>query len=88
MARLFHVPRRVLRKVRLQPRREKDRVGNAVEDGIEQEPRFQRRNPAGKVPVLQLDGIHHVRKRTAICEYIEETALDLADAQCIRLQRL
>ena len=38
----------------------------------EQDPDFMRRNPAGKVPVLQLDGVM-MSESAAICEYIEET---------------
>jgi glutathione S-transferase len=38
----------------------------------EQDPDFLRRNPAGKVPVLRLDGIM-MAESAAICEYIEET---------------
>jgi glutathione S-transferase len=41
----------------------------------EQDPDFMRRNPAGKVPVLRLDGIM-MSESAAICEYIEETRHD------------
>jgi glutathione S-transferase len=38
----------------------------------EKDPDFLRRNPAGKVPVLKLDG-RTMSESTPICEYIEET---------------
>ena len=37
----------------------------------EQDPEFLRRNPAGKVPVLKMDG-RMMSESAAICEYIEE----------------
>lgn len=37
----------------------------------ERDPEFIRRNPAGKVPVLKIDGVT-LSESAAICEYIEE----------------
>jgi glutathione S-transferase len=73
MARLFHVPLSPFcRKVRLSLAEKKIEVERVEERYWEQEPDFMRRNPAGKVPVLQLDGII-MSESAAICEYIEET---------------
>ena len=41
-------------------------------NGIGSDPDFMRRNPAGKVPVLKLDGLT-MSESLPICEYIEET---------------
>jgi glutathione S-transferase len=38
----------------------------------EEDPEFLRRNPAGKVPVLRIDGLT-LSDSVAICEYLEET---------------
>ena len=43
----------------------------------EEDPEFMRRNPAGKVPVLKIDGVT-MAESAAICEYIEETRPDPA----------
>ena len=48
---------------------------------------FLRRNPAGKVPVLRLDGIM-MSESAAICEYIEETRPDPALLPTDKLERL
>jgi len=73
MARLFHVPLSPFcRKVRLSLAEKKIEVERVEERYWEQDPDFMRRNPAGKVPVLQLDGII-MSESAAICEYIEET---------------
>ena len=73
MARLFHVPLSPFcRKVRLSLAEKKIEVERVEERYWEQDPDFMRRNPAGKVPVLQLDGII-MSESGAICEYIEET---------------
>jgi len=73
MARLFHVPLSPFcRKVRLSLAEKKIEVERVEERYWEQDPDFMRRNPAGKVPVLQLDGIM-MSESAAICEYIEET---------------
>ncbi len=73
MARLFHVPLSPFcRKVRLSLAEKKIEVERVEERYWEQDPDFMRRNPAGKVPVLQLDGIV-MSESAAICEYIEET---------------
>ena len=73
MARLFHVPLSTFcRKVRLSLAEKKIEVERVEERYWEQDPDFMRRNPAGKVPVLQLDGII-MSESAAICEYIEET---------------
>ncbi len=73
MARLFHVPLSPFcRKVRLSLAEKKIEVELVEEKYWEQDPDFLRRNPAGKVPVLRLDGIM-MSESAAICEYIEET---------------
>jgi glutathione S-transferase len=72
-ARLFHVPLSPFcRKVRLSLAEKKVEVDLVEERYWEQDPEFMRRNPAGKVPVLKIDGIT-MSESTAICEYIEET---------------
>lgn len=76
MARLFHVPLSPFcRKVRLSLAEKKIDVELVEERYWEQDPDFMRRNPAGKVPVLRLDGIM-MSESAAICEYIEETRPD------------
>ncbi|MEM7520327.1 MAG: glutathione S-transferase family protein [Pseudomonadota bacterium] len=78
MARLFHVPLSPFcRKVRLSLAEKKIEVELVEERYWEQDPDFMRRNPAGKVPVLRLDGIM-MSESAAICEYIEETRPDPA----------
>ena len=73
MARLFHVPLSPFcRKVRLSLAEKKIEVELVEERYWEQDPDFMRRNPAGKVPVLRLDGVM-MSESAAICEYIEET---------------
>ena len=73
MARLFHVPLSPFsRKVRLSLAEKKIEVELVEERYWEADPDFLRRNPAGKVPVLRLDGIM-MAESAAICEYIEET---------------
>ena len=73
MARLFHVPLSPFcRKVRLSLAEKKIEVELVEERYWEKDPDFLRRNPAGKVPVLKLDG-KMMSESTAICEYIEET---------------
>ena len=73
MARLFHVPLSPFcRKVRLSLAEKKVEVELVEERYWEQDPDFMRRNPAGKVPVLRIDGIM-MAESAAICEYIEET---------------
>jgi glutathione S-transferase len=76
MARLFHVPLSPFcRKVRLSLAEKKIEVELVEERYWERDPDFLRRNPAGKVPVLRLDGVM-MSESTAICEYIEETRPD------------
>ncbi|MEM1073313.1 MAG: glutathione S-transferase family protein [Pseudomonadota bacterium] len=78
MARLFHVPLSPFcRKVRLSLAEKKIEVELVEERYWEQDADFMRRNPAGKVPVLRLDGVM-MAESTAICEYIEETRPDPA----------
>ena len=73
MARLFHVPLSPFcRKVRLSLAEKKIEVELVEERYWEQDPEFMRRNPAGKVPVLRLDGIM-MAESGPICEYIEDT---------------
>ena len=78
MAKLFHVPLSPFcRKVRLSLAEKKIEVELVEERYWEQDPDFMKRNPAGKVPVLRIDGIT-MSESAAICEYIEETRPDPA----------
>ena len=73
MARLYHVPLSPFcRKVRLSLAEKKIEVELVEERYWEQDGEFLRRNPAGKVPVLKMDG-RMMAESAAICEYIEET---------------
>ncbi len=73
MARLYHLPLSPFcRKVRLVLAEKKIEVELIEERYWEQDADFLRRNPAGKVPVLKLDGLT-MAESTPICEYIEET---------------
>ncbi|MBV1869212.1 MAG: glutathione S-transferase family protein, partial [Marinosulfonomonas sp.] len=72
MIRLFHVPLSPFcRKVRLSLAEKKLEVELVEERYWQQDPDFLRRNPAGKVPVLKIDG-QTMAESSAICEYIEE----------------
>lgn len=72
MIRLFHVPLSPFcRKVRLSLAEKKLEVELVEERYWEQGAEFMRRNPAGKVPVLIMDG-QTMAESAAICEYIEE----------------
>jgi len=72
MIRLFHVPLSPFcRKVRLSLAEKKLEVELIEERYWEKDADFLRRNPAGKVPVLKIDG-QTMSESTAICEYIEE----------------
>ncbi|MGR3344510.1 MAG: FtsZ-binding protein FzlA [Paracoccaceae bacterium] len=72
MIRLFHVPLSPFcRKVRLSLAEKKLEVELVEERYWEQGTEFMRRNPAGKVPVLKMDG-QTMAESAAICEYIEE----------------
>ncbi len=72
MIRLFHVPLSPFcRKVRLSLAEKKLEVELVEERYWEQGAEFMRRNPAGKVPVLKMDG-QTMAESAAICEYIEE----------------
>ena len=76
MAKLFHVPLSPFcRKVRLSLAEKKVEVELVEERYWEQDPDFMKRNPAGKVPVLRLDGIT-MSESAPICEYLEETRPD------------
>jgi len=73
MAKLYHLPLSPFcRKVRLVLAEKKIEVELIEERYWEQDADFLRRNPAGKVPVLKLDGLT-MAESTPICEYIEET---------------
>ncbi len=73
MARLYHFPLSPFcRKVRLSLAEKKIEVELVEERYWEPSSDFLRRNPAGKVPVLKLDGVT-MTESAAICEYIEET---------------
>ncbi len=74
MIRLFHVPPLsppFCRKVRLSLAEKKLEVELVEERYWEKSAEFLRRNPAGKVPVLKMDG-KILSESAAICEYIEE----------------
>ena len=76
MIRLYHVPLSPFcRKVRLSLAEKKLEVELIEERYWERDPDFIRRNPAGKVPVLKIDG-RTIAESTAICEYIEEAYPD------------
>ena len=76
MARLYHVPLSPFcRKVRLTLAEKRIEVELVEERYWEQEPDFLRRNPAGKVPVLRIDGLT-LSESAAICEYLDETIPD------------
>ena len=73
MARLYHVPLSPFcRKIRLSLAEKKIEVELVEERYWEADPDFLRRNPAGKVPVIRLDG-KMMSESAAICEYLEET---------------
>ncbi|SEO59639.1 glutathione S-transferase [Salinihabitans flavidus] len=72
MHRLFHVPLSPFcRKVRLSLAEKRIEVELVEERYWEQDPDFLRRNPAGKVPVLRMNG-QFLSESAAICEYVEE----------------
>jgi len=72
MNRLYHVPLSPFcRKVRLTLAEKKIEVTLIEERYWEQSHEFLRRNPAGKVPVLRIDG-RTLSESTAICEYLDE----------------
>jgi glutathione S-transferase len=72
MNRLYHVPLSPFcRKVRLVLAEKRIEVELVEERYWEQDPDFLRRNPAGKVPVLRMDG-RTMAESQAICEYLEE----------------
>ncbi|MGR3436766.1 MAG: FtsZ-binding protein FzlA [Shimia sp.] len=69
---LYHVPLSPFcRKVRLVLAEKRIEVALVEERYWEPSPDFLRRNPAGKVPVLKLDG-RLLSESTPICEYLEE----------------
>ncbi|WP_296417660.1 glutathione S-transferase family protein [Pseudooctadecabacter sp.] len=73
MNRLYHYPLSPFsRKVRLSLAEKRIEVELVEERYWEQDADFLRRNPAGKVPVLKMDG-RVMADSTAICEYLEET---------------
>jgi len=72
MARLYHVPLSPFcRKVRLVLAEKRIECELVEERYWEQDADFLRRNPAGKVPVLRMDGLT-MAESGAICEYLEE----------------
>jgi len=73
MNRLYHFPLSPFcRKVRLVLAEKRIEVELVEEKYWEPTPEFLRRNPAGKVPVLKIDGLT-LSDSVAICEYLEET---------------
>jgi glutathione S-transferase len=78
MAKLYHFPLSPFcRKVRLSLAEKKIEVELHDEKYWEQDPDFLRRNPAGKVPILRMDG-KMMSESAAICEYLEEKYPDPA----------
>lgn len=74
MNRLYHVALSpYCRKVRLTLAEKKIEVELVEERYWEPSPDFLRRNPAGKVPVLKLDG-RLMSESQAICEFLEDIA--------------
>jgi len=72
MARLYHVPLSPFcRKVRLCLAEKRIECELVEERYWERDADFLRRNPAGKVPVLRMDG-QTMAESAAICEFIEE----------------
>jgi glutathione S-transferase len=72
MAKLYHVALSPFcRKVRLSLAEKKIECELAEERYWEKDTDFLRRNPAGKVPVLRMDG-RTMAESGAICEYLEE----------------
>lgn len=72
MNRLFHVPLSPFcRKVRLSLAEKRIEVELIEERYWEDKAELLRRNPAGKLPVLQMDG-RTLADSVAICEYLEE----------------
>ncbi|AZQ65758.1 glutathione S-transferase family protein [Silicimonas algicola] len=72
MIRLYHVPLSPFcRKVRLSLAEKRLEVELVEERYWERDPDFIRRNPAGKVPILKIDGLT-LSESAAICEYLEE----------------
>jgi len=73
MTRLYHFALSPFcRKVRLVLAEKKIDVELIDEKYWEPTTEFLRRNPAGQVPVLKIDGMN-LTESTAICEYLEET---------------
>ncbi|SNT00671.1 glutathione S-transferase family protein [Tropicimonas sediminicola] len=76
MNRLYHVPLSPFcRKVRLVLAEKRIEVELVEERYWEQDADFLRRNPAGKVPVLRMDG-RVMAESQAICEYLDEIVPD------------
>lgn len=69
---LYHVPLSPFcRKVRLTLSEKRIDVDLQEERYWEKAPEFMRRNPAGKVPVLKIDGLT-LAESAPICEYLDE----------------
>jgi glutathione S-transferase len=76
MIRLYHFALSPFcRKVRLVLAEKKIDVELVDEKYWEPSTEFLRRNPAGKVPILKIDGLT-LTESGAICEYVEETRPD------------
>ncbi len=77
MLRLYHFPLSPFcRKVRLSLAEKKIEVELVEEKYWEQGSEFLRRNPAGKVPILRIDGMI-LTESAAICEYLEDLYPDV-----------
>ena len=72
MLRLYHLPLSPFcRKVRLVLAEKKVEVELIEERYWEKSPEFLKKSPSGKIPILQLDGMH-LTESNPICEFLED----------------